>query len=65
MIFATEDDAAQCTLSGVVVERHVRIVEIEHRQGASIDDAMKMIAEAKARVAEKIKSQAIEAEIIE
>ena len=38
---------------------------IEHRQGASIDDAMKMIAEAKAMVAEKIKSQAIEAEIIE
>jgi hypothetical protein len=51
------DKAAQLTgMAGIV---------IEHRKGASIDDAMKMIAETKARIAERIKSQAIEAEIIE
>jgi len=51
------DKAAQLTgMAGMV---------IEHRKGASIDDAMKMIAEAKAKVAERIKSQAVEAEIIE
>lgn len=38
---------------------------IEHRQGASVDDAAKAIAEAKARIAEKIKSRAIEAEVID
>jgi len=38
---------------------------IEHRQGASIDDAAQMIAAAKARVADKIKQQAIEAEIVQ
>lgn len=51
------DKSAQLTgMAGLV---------IEHRKGASIDDAMKMIAEAKAKIADKIKSQAIEAEIIE
>lgn len=37
---------------------------VEHRQGASIDDAAKMIAEAKSRIASKVKSQAVEAEIV-
>jgi hypothetical protein len=37
---------------------------IEHRKGASIADASEMIAAAKARVAEKLRNQAIEAEII-
>ena len=40
-------------------------VVIEHRKGASIEDAAIMIAQAKARIANKIKDQAIEAEIIE
>lgn len=40
-------------------------VTIEHRKGSSIDDAAKMIAEARARIANKIKDQAIEAEVIE
>lgn len=40
-------------------------VVIEHRKGASIDDAAMAIAAAKARVAEKIKAQAIEAVIVE
>ena len=38
---------------------------VEHRKGASLDDAAKMIFDAKARVANKIKENAIEAEIIE
>jgi hypothetical protein len=38
---------------------------VEHRKGASIDDAAKMIAEAKSRIANKIKEQAIEVEVIE
>jgi hypothetical protein len=37
---------------------------IEHRKGASIDDAAIMIAQAKSRIAQKIKSEAVEAEII-
>ena len=37
---------------------------VEHRQGASIDDAAKMIAEAKSRIANKVKAKAIEAEIV-
>lgn len=37
---------------------------IEHRSGPSLDDAMKAIAEAKAKVANKITEGAIEAEII-
>jgi len=37
---------------------------VEHRQGASIDDAAKMIAEAKSRIANKVKAQAVEAEIV-
>lgn len=38
---------------------------IEHRKGASIEDAAKMIADAKRRVADKIRSEAIDAEIVE
>jgi hypothetical protein len=37
---------------------------VEHRQGASIDDAAKMIAEARSRLASKVKAQAVEAEIV-
>lgn len=37
---------------------------IEHRQGASIADASEMIAAAKARIAEKLRNTAIEAEVI-
>jgi len=40
-------------------------VIIEHRKGASIDDAANMIAEARARIAAKINAEAIPAEIIE
>ena len=38
---------------------------VEHRKGPSLDDAAKMIAEAKARVANKVKESAIEAEIVD
>jgi hypothetical protein len=38
---------------------------VEHRKGASIDDAAKMIAEAKSRIANKIKEQAIDVEVVE
>jgi len=38
---------------------------VEHRKGPSIDDAAKMIAEAKSRIANKVKAQAVEAEIVE
>lgn len=38
---------------------------IEHRTGASIEDAAAMIAAARARIAEKAKAHAIEAEVIE
>ena len=37
---------------------------VEHRKGASLDDAAKMIFDAKARIARKIKEDAIEAEIL-
>lgn len=37
---------------------------IEHRSGASIEDAAKMIEDAKKRVAEKLREQAIEAEVV-
>jgi hypothetical protein len=37
---------------------------VEHRKGASLDDAAKMIFDAKARIASKIKEDAIEAEIL-
>jgi hypothetical protein len=37
---------------------------IEHRSGASIEDAAKMIEDAKKRVAEKLRDQAIEAEVV-
>ena len=40
-------------------------VVIEHRKGPSIEDAQKAIADAKARVAAKLASQSVEAEIIE
>jgi hypothetical protein len=50
------DKAAQLSgMAGVIVE---------HRKGATVADAAQLIAEARARVAEKIKGQAIEAEII-
>lgn len=39
-------------------------VVIEHRKGATIEDATAMIAAARARVADQLRSQAIEAEII-
>jgi hypothetical protein len=38
---------------------------IEHRKGASIEDAAKMIEDAKKRVADKVRSEAIDAEIVE
>ena len=38
---------------------------VEHRKGASLDDAAKMISEAKSRIASKIKNDALEADIIE
>jgi hypothetical protein len=38
---------------------------VEHRKGPSIDDAAKMIAEAKSRIANKVKAQAVEAEIVD
>jgi hypothetical protein len=39
-------------------------VVIEHRKGASISDAAKVISEAKARIAAKLRDGAIDAEII-
>lgn len=51
------DKAAQLTGMATTV--------VEHRKGASLDDAAKMILDAKARIASKIKESAIEAEIIE
>jgi len=38
---------------------------VEHRKGTSIEDAAKLIEEAKARVASKLREGAIEAEIVE
>jgi len=37
---------------------------IEHRKGASISDAAKVISEARARIASKIRDGAIDAQII-
>lgn len=37
---------------------------VEHRKGASLDDAAKMISEARTRIADKIRKGAIEAEIV-
>ena len=37
---------------------------VEHRKGASLDDAAKMISEARTRIANKIRESAIEAEIV-
>jgi hypothetical protein len=50
------DKAAQLTGMATTV--------VEHRKGASIDDAAKMISEARTRIANKIRESAIEAEII-
>lgn len=51
------DKAAQLSgMAGVI---------IEHRKGPSIDDGLQAIAAAKARVADKLRATAIEAEIIE
>lgn len=49
------DKAAQ--LSGMAS------VTVEHRRGPSIDDAAKMIAEAKMKIANKVRSEAIDAEL--
>jgi len=38
---------------------------VEHRKGATIDDAAKMIAEARSRMAIKAKTTAIEAEVLD
>lgn len=38
---------------------------VEHRKGATIDDAAKMIAEARSRMAMKIKSIAVDAEVVD
>jgi hypothetical protein len=51
------DKAAQLTGMATTV--------VEHRKGASIDDAAKMISEARTRIANKIRESAIEAEIID
>lgn len=37
---------------------------VEHRKGPSLDDAAKMIADAKNRIANKVKSEAIDAEVV-
>jgi phenylpyruvate tautomerase PptA (4-oxalocrotonate tautomerase family) len=39
--------------------------KIEHVKGSSIEEAVRVIAEAKARVADKIRGEAIDAEIVE
>jgi hypothetical protein len=51
------DKAAQLTGMATTV--------VEHRKGASLDDAAKMISDAKSRIASKIKESALEAEIVE
>lgn len=51
------DKAAQLTGMATTV--------VEHRKGASLDDAVKMIFDAKARIASKIKDDAIDADIID
>jgi hypothetical protein len=51
------DKAAQLTGMATTV--------VEHRKGASIDDAAKMISEARTRIANKIRESAIDAEIID
>jgi len=38
---------------------------VEHRKGTSIEDAAKLIEEAKARVANKMREVAIEAEVVQ
>ncbi len=52
----TDKSMALSGMAGVVVE---------HRRGASIDDAQAAIAAARARLADKVREQSIEAEIIE
>jgi hypothetical protein len=51
------DKAAQLTGMATTV--------VEHRKGASIDDAAKMISEAKARIANKIKEKVIDVEFVD
>jgi hypothetical protein len=36
---------------------------VEHRKGATLSDALALINAAKARIAEKVRSEAIEAEV--
>jgi hypothetical protein len=38
---------------------------VEHRKGASIDDAARMISEAKARIANKMKEKVIDVEFVD
>lgn len=51
------DKAAQLTGMATTV--------VEHRKGASIDDAARIISEAKARIANKIKESAIDVEFVD
>lgn len=51
------DKAAQLTGMATTV--------VEHRKGASLDDAAKMISEVRTRIANKIREGAIDAEIID
>lgn len=51
------DKAAQLTGMATTV--------VEHRKGPSIEDAAKMIEDAKARIASKMKSDSIEAEVVD
>jgi len=55
MAIATDKAMALSGMAGVV---------IEHRKGVSIEDAATAIAAARARIADKIKAKAIEAEVI-
>jgi transposase len=51
------DKAAQLTGMATTV--------VEHRKGASIDDAAKMISEARSRIANKIKESSIDVEVVD
>ena len=66
---AISPDRLALTL-GIVTDHSAKLsgmagVIIEHRKGASIDDAAKAIAEARARIADKIRSEAVTVEVIE
>ena len=55
MAIATDKAMALSGMAGIV---------IEHRKGASIEDAAAAITAARARVADKLRAQAIEAEVV-